>query len=118
VFVASLANYSVDGFNQSVRDTYLQSIKVCAGAAQDKPHARILAVGICCLGGWLPACDKVWLEVVQNANAPTNVDIVILDVTASPAGGVAVSTRVTYPDGSASSAPAVSLSTAPAALFG
>ena len=42
---------------------------------------------------------------------------VILDVTASPAGGVAVSTRVTYPDGSASSAPAVSLSTAPAVLF-
>lgn len=46
----------------------------------------------------------VWL---QEANAPANVDILILDVSASPAGGVAVSTRVTYPDGGTSSAPAV-----------
>lgn len=46
---------------------------------------------------------------LQDANAPADVDIVILDVTESPAGGIAVSTRVTYPDATASSAPAVRL---------
>jgi hypothetical protein len=110
VFVASLTNYSVDGFNQSVRDAYLQSIKVCANAAQHKPHAS-------CLGGWLPVRDELCWRFLQDANAPTNVDIVILDVTSAPAGGIAVSTRVTYPDGSASSAPAVSLASSPAVSF-
>lgn len=44
---------------------------------------------------------------VQNATTPAAVDIVILDVTASPAGGIAVSTRVTYQNGNSSGAPAV-----------
>ncbi len=117
MFVASLTNYSVNGFNQSVRDAYLQSIKVCTNAAQHKPHASTLATGISCLGGWLPVRDELCWRFLQDANAPTNVDIVVLDVTSAPAGGIAVSTRVTYPNGSASSAPAVSLASSPAVSF-
>lgn len=64
------------------------------------------------MGGWQQFLTAM-LKVLQDANAPTAIDIVILDVTAAPAGGVAVSTRITYPDGSASSAPAVSFSNLP-----